>query len=337
MIKGTRKVRVTPEDILEKITPYDIYRFYLGNFTIGKSFKSPFHRDRHPSFSVRRSKTSGELYHIDYSHGEYTGSCFKLVMQLWNLSFEEALEKVDNDFGLGIGGGRTRDYVKICSQWEEPPAEKKKYCHILVVTRPMTLSELSYWNQYHLSADDLKRGEVYGIQKVYMNRRLAPNYSRGPQFAYRSEIEGKDHWKIYRPKAVKGEKFFPNNIPTHYIEDLERMRGAEKTLVTKSRKDRMVCRKILDTVCSTQNESPGSILDEDAEFLQSECGKIFIGFDNDEPGKKASRHYTATYGWQHINVPDPYGKQGLTDFSDMAKAFGLGSVEAHFRLKGLLL
>lgn len=330
MIKGQVKKTITPKLILDKISEYDIYRFYLGNFKLGKAFKSPFRRDKNPSFVVRPA--SSGLYHVDYGNEDYKGDCFNLVSQLFGISFTDTLNKIDQDFGLGLGKSTKRDYQRIISQYDQPTLEKK-YVHILVITRAMTSEELAYWNQYHLSADDLKTNQVFGVQKIYMNRQLVRNYGNELRFAYFNE----PHWKIYQPNIKdKKKKFYPNNTPNDYIEKLGNLVNTDIGIITKSRKDRMVISKIFPHVCSTQNESSSAFTEDNIEFLINNCKRPYIAFDNDPPGKKASQELTETYGWKHINVPDKYIPEKITDFADLAKAYGMDAVIKHFQTKGIL-
>lgn len=333
MIQGRKKQELEPETILQKLTPYDIYRFYLGEFKLGKAMKSPFRRDQHPSFCVRAIDGAGALYHVDYGDETFRGNCFKLVMQLFGCTFRQALEKIDNDFGLGIAGGPTHDWQRIVLQYEQPKLEERRHNHMLVITRPFTLEELAYWNQYHLSADDLKKNGVFGVDKVYFRRQLVPNYGKLLRFAYFSE----PYWKIYRPHAPKGEKFYPNNHPNDYIEDLGALTGSEKGVITKSRKDRMVIQKLLPHVCSVQNESMIAFTEDNVDFIKQNCQQPWVAFDNDQAGKKASRRVTEEFGWKHINVPDHYLPDRITDFADLAREHGLARVERHFKAKGLLI
>jgi len=165
-----------------------------------------------------------------------------------------------------------------------------------------------------------------------MNHRRIPNYGKGLRFAYFQE----PYWKIYRPHAPKGEKFYPNNIPNEVMEGLDNLTRTETGLITKSRKDRLVISKIFPAVCSTQNESPAAISEENLQFIKENCQNPIIVYDNDEPGKKASWHFTEAHGWKHMNVPDQYNKQGITDFADLAKAYGMDAVVNHFKQKGIL-
>ena len=110
MIKGKIRKKLDKEEILNKITEYDIYRFYLGrDFKIGEALHSPFRKDDNPSFSVKVTR-SGTLHHIDFADTSKSGNCFHLVEQLFNLDYFEAFAKIDKDFGLGIYNGEIKDY-----------------------------------------------------------------------------------------------------------------------------------------------------------------------------------------------------------------------------------
>ena len=54
MIQGKKKVKLTPEAILDKISEYDIYKFYMPhyNWKINEVTYSPFRNERSPSFLI---------------------------------------------------------------------------------------------------------------------------------------------------------------------------------------------------------------------------------------------------------------------------------------------
>ena len=47
---------VTLEWILSKVTEYDIYAKYIGQFKVGMIYNSPFRKDKNPSFGIFYSK-----------------------------------------------------------------------------------------------------------------------------------------------------------------------------------------------------------------------------------------------------------------------------------------
>lgn len=57
MIYDTTKIikdddNITLDYILSKVTEYDIYAAYIGNFKVGMIYNSPFRKDRNPSLDV---------------------------------------------------------------------------------------------------------------------------------------------------------------------------------------------------------------------------------------------------------------------------------------------
>ena len=45
---------ITLDWILSKVTEYDIYSAYIGNFKVGMIYNSPFRQDKNPSFGLFR-------------------------------------------------------------------------------------------------------------------------------------------------------------------------------------------------------------------------------------------------------------------------------------------
>ena len=64
---------LTIEYILSKVTEYEIYSHYLGQFKVGAIYNSPFRKDRNPSFGVYYSKRANKLLFKDHGTGECGG------------------------------------------------------------------------------------------------------------------------------------------------------------------------------------------------------------------------------------------------------------------------
>ena len=54
MIKGKRKIKLTPETILDKISEYDIFRYYMPDHSwkLNQVTYSPFRKENNPSFVI---------------------------------------------------------------------------------------------------------------------------------------------------------------------------------------------------------------------------------------------------------------------------------------------
>ena len=203
MITGIKRARLTAEAILDKISDYDIFRFYMPhqNWKINVVTNSPFRNERNPSFVI--GYRSGQLKFIDFGDTSKTGNCFSFVQMLYNLpDFSEALIKIDKDFDLGIASGvSTNNYVRIISDYAQPTSVIKREYFIQVKARKFTNEELAYWNEYYQDIDDLRENNVYSVDTVYLNKKKFPLKETELRFGYLYE----GHWKIYRPFASKKE------------------------------------------------------------------------------------------------------------------------------------
>lgn len=311
MIKGIEdKPRLSTKEVFKRISDSDIYQYYLGRIVPGRCIKSPFHVDEYPSFYI--SNKNGNYKHCDLADSKYFGDCFDLVQQLFGLnSLMEALEKVDLDFGLGIGNVPKKDYKRVVQNFSKLPP--KPPVILEPIFRSFTLRELEWWNRLLQSKDDLVKENIYAIETLYKNGRLVEIKKHEMAFAYHFPEINK--WKIYFPERSKQEGKWLSNMPTSIVEGKEQLIGGKKGIIQKSRKDRMVCQKLFPYVCSVQNETRSAFVDEFRDFLDFNLEEVFIFFDSDEAGKKNSRLITETFNYKHLNTPDHLLQHGIKDIS----------------------
>ena len=320
-------IRVTAEMVLSQVDDLLIYRYYLGPFRLGPKIKNPFRTDIHPSFGVFYGTRTLKLMWKDFKTEE-SGDCFNLVGKLFGLTYYGAIEKVAVDFGIIKGQS-----IVTKKQIEEARAFKEEFQKreflIQVERRPMDDEELAYWAQYNITKQDLLREHIYGINKIWINKRRM-NLSNTFHFAY--YFPEQDKWKIYSPYDT--EKKWFGNISTYQMEGLDDVHvsyvgGVDGTveepgdpiIITKSRKDRIILKKLYHNVCSSQNESEAAIPKEMDEIFDMAEAK-YCWFDSDEPGKSANRRLNHR-GYKWINVPNElYEKHKLKDPGDVIKHFG---------------
>ena len=326
MIKGAKRHDL--EDILRKVSEYEIYRYYVGHdFVLGRAFYSPFRKETNPSFSIIVSK-SGKLHHLDYGDPSKRGDCVDFVCQLYiGMTYERALKMIARDFGLNesLRGDKERVIVE---------APEKKETLIQVVVRKFDTAELKYWGDHHITEKELKENDIYPVKKLYLNRERIMLPSTELVFGYLME----DKWKIYRPFADKKHKWL-TNIPHNYISGLSRIINNCKTgVITKAKKDEMVLAKFLPNVASVQSESEISISKENIDLIQANCSNTYLNFDSDDVGVQACKYYNQ-FGFKWINCPKghftPDGRM-IKDFADLAKYHGLETVINFFKQKGVI-
>ena len=334
MITGERKVRLTPQAVLQKISEYDIFRFYMPEkgWKINQATFSPFRQENNPSFVIGNKK--GFLSFIDFADTSKRGDCFTFVKMLHNLSsMDDVLRMIDRDFGLGfLPNTATGDYKIITKEYKQPEDIGKRYSIIQVITRKFTQEELDYWNDYHQSLDDLRANNVYAIKKLYFNKQLFPLKDTELRFGYLYD----GHWKIYRPFADKKNKWVPNNVPITMMDGKENIVNCKVAFINKSKKDYMVMKKVFPCSCAVQNEGLGCFSDENVEYLKANSDRQILSFDSDETGVHNSKQITELFGFDYTNVPRKYLSEGIKDWADLVKTYGYYPVENYLRQKQLL-
>lgn len=338
MIGGKKKEELNLSTILSKVSEYDIFRFYLGHdFELGARIHSPFRKDSNPSLSITR-KDLGYRF-IDFGDDTFRGGVIDFVRMLHpGMTFNGALERIDKDLCLGIRAKGKSDYKRITKDFQNPCDDKSKSITHLV-PRAMTKEELSFWNEYYQDISDLKRDRTYAISKLYLNRKRLSLPKNELIFAYEygGENGEEPRHKIYRPFSQKSDdKWFPNST---LISDMDGWgldwETCEKLIITKSRKDYAVIKKIFPHVVGVQNEGLGPFTEDNVTRIKVCSKDQYIAFDSDKPGKVASFRVTAKYGWKHINVPDQY-LPDIKDFAKWGKDYNLKTIEDYFKLKRLL-
>ena len=334
MIKGKTRKLLTPESILEKISEFDIFRFYMPErgWKLNVVTFSPFRQEKNPSFII--GNKYGRLSFIDFADTSKRGDCFTFVQQLHNLAnVHEALKIIDRDFGLGFQKGTsTEEYKKIVADYKQPADLGKRYSLIQVVTRKFTKEELEYWNQYYQDIQDLRDNHVYSIKKLYFNKQLFPLKETELRFGYFYD----GSWKIYRPFGNKSNKWMPNNVPITAMDGKEDIVNCELAFINKSKKDYMVMKKIFPCCCAVQNEGVGCFSPENVEYLKANSDKQILSFDSDITGVQNSQQITKLFDFGYVNVPKRYLKEGIKDWADLAKKYGLKRIEDYLRFKAIL-
>lgn len=321
-----REELINKEFLFSKIEPYDVYRYYIGNFTIGHIFNSPFRKDNNPSFGVYMR--NGKLQHNDFADDRYRGDCIDFVQQMYNLDIKRATQKIAKDFGIAEGKDESE---RITSLYTKPFIDQKRHSFIQVSTRAWKKEDAAYWTQFGISKEQLKAEEVYPLKEVFINRRKVRTDKDELFYAYRYE-EG---FKIYFPNRPKGERWF-SNIPLTKVENIKILDeyNPSVVLLTKSKKDRLVLSRYFPYVLNVQNETRSSFTSELVEKLKGKT--VWINYDSDEVGVKNCIRITTEFGYRYINVPKVYLEEGIKDYADLYRLHGEEAVINSLKEKGLI-
>ena len=334
-IQGKKRRFLSREYVLSRISAYDVfYKYMPWKFTINKPCHSPFTDDKHPSCII--GNKFGEVTFKCFNT-ENRGDCFSFVMQLYTLSFEEALYKIALDFGL------LRDSILKPSdliKYEQPKIIVEP-AFIQAVSQPFTEKDKEYLAQYHLTPRDLqfcKDTRANSTLEWSVNRKKQMMKKNEICFYYHLKNERGEWIKIYKPYADKVLKW-RSSIPFTEMHGVGNISpGCTTGVVTKSMKDAAFLAKyVLPCVEVVQAEDYTCITPENRKRLKSSCKTLFIAFDCDVRGKDASFKLTKEMDCKHINPPDSLMELGGTDFSDMGKLLGVDAVIQHFKTKKVIL
>ena len=329
---------ISKEAILAKVSSYDILSFYLqpyhntGRLIAGKSICNPFIADKQqtPSFNIFPSLPSHEWKYKDFATDE-DGSCFDLVINLFKLSFPDALAKINTDFCLLLEGvatpiikqadskptiNKTKPFQKVtnpktASQLEIPQLKFR------FKKRPLTEAESAYWQKYGITAETLTRYNVVAIDEVNTESK------DGKPYTIKSSVEkfifayANDTWlKLYKPLDEKRYRFqYVGTKEPNYIFGWQQLpQKAELLIITGGEKDTMsLAARGFNAI--TLNSETANLENDIADKLKLRFNKIIVLYDNDATGLKQSLLLATTHGLHLVTLPTiPNNGKDISDF-----------------------
>lgn len=301
---------ITLDWILSRVTEYDIYAHYLGQFKVGMIYNSPFRKDKNPSFGIFYSKRTKQLLFKDHGTGD-CGNVIKFVSLYTGITNY-------NDILLDIV-----DKLKITSNTKL--VSSKQYIAstetvIGVVRQDFTAEDINYWSQFNICINTLKKFNVNSIKYYLCNGIVKGIYKKeNPMYAYKVY----NNFKIYRPLADKYTKW-RNNLGQYDIQGFKQLPKTDNLLIiTKSLKDVMCLYEMGISAISPASEStfiPDDVLDN----LKKRFKHILICFDRDTAGIKYLRKISLKTGLKPLLV---HKKWKAKDISDAIKLNGFENIK----------
>lgn len=311
--------QVNVENVLKRTTPFAIFTFYVGKFTPGKAFKSPFRKDNKPSFSI--SKQNGVWFFKDFSTGE-NGDCFTFVQKKYSCDFIACLNRINSDLGLGlINGMNVQPGVFVHPHSDRPDFIKKKVV-IRVKSRQWLLKDKDYWEPYGITKDILELYNVRPLSHYWINEHCFT--VKDLCYGYRF---GSNLYKIYSP--LKTQNKWYSNVTSNVIQGFDQLENrSDQLIITKSLKDVMVLRSVGIEAIAPQAESV-LLSQSQINYFKERYSQIYCLFDWDRAGRHLSWLCRSKYGITPIKFSDsdnPWkmkqGLNGCKDISDFVKLHG---------------
>lgn len=303
---------ITLEYILSKVTEYDIYAHYLGQFKVGMIYNSPFRKDKNPSFGIFYSKRTKQLLFKDHGTGE-CGNVIKFV-QLYTgkTNYNDILQDIVAKLNI-------TSETRLDSSKQYIPSTETV---IGVVRQEFTDIDIKYWNQFNISTKTLKKFNVNSIKYYLCNGIVKGIYKpENPMYAYKVY----NNFKVYRPLGDKYTKW-RNNLTEYDVQGYEQLpKKGDICIITKSLKDVMCLYEMGIPAISPSSEStwlPDTVLED----ILKRFKRVLICFDRDGPGMRNLRKISLKTG---LNGLIMHKKFKAKDISDAIKANGFDKVKEY--------
>lgn len=315
MVYDTSKVKnttssITLEWILSRVSEYDIYAAYIGNFKVGMIYNSPLRKDKTPSFGCFYSKKTRHLLFKDHGTGE-CGNVIKFVELYTGITnYSDILQDIVRRLKI------TNNTQLVSSKQYIPSTETV----IGVVRQEFTETDINYWKQFNIQVETLKKFGVSSIKYYLCNGIVKSIYKEdNPMYAYKVY----NHFKIYKPLADKYTKW-RNNLTELDIQGFKQLpKTGDILIITKSMKDVMCLYEMGIPAISPSSEST-FIPDKILEQLKKRFKRIIILFDRDEAGVKYLRKMSLKTGLEGMLI---HKKFKAKDVSDAIKLNGFEKVK----------
>ncbi len=274
----------------------------IGVPITNKRFISPFRNDKHPDCKLI-SSDNGRIYYADYAlYGVRKLDVFSLVMELYSISFGEAVSYL-----WDITNGNVQGKSIVAK--ENVPVIKKTYpANIEVQPRDWLDFDLQWWMSYGVDLNTLERYNVRPLQSVWLDNNKMYSYFQGVNPAYAYYIQGSI--KVYYPFNKK-YRFLSNNA--RVLQGYEQLPDkGDYLVITKSMKDVMLLARYNVDAVAPQSET---IICNDniMDGLKDRFKLVVIFMDQDRAGKHALYQWRKK-GYDVLLIPYKYGAKDISDF-----------------------
>lgn len=309
---------ITKEQLLGQISSYDILNFYLKPFhnyqglRKGQNISNPFlsERQKTPSFNIYNNGKF-DWHFNDFATGD-KGSCFDLVMKLFGLTFQEAMEKISADMNVSISANK---YAAKSNPIKANVLNGGKGLWG-IIHKPFTKEEIEYWLQFGITVDILNRFHVQSVKSYSATSKSGKAYSvKNHSKMFIFSYKYGDGYKLYKPLEKKHNRFqFLGEKPSNFIYGFEQLSShGEIVFITGGEKDAMTL--------SAKNYNAITLNSETARLdanlvnnLRPRFRVILVLYDNDETGVKESNKIATEFGLKNVVLPNMENGKDISDF-----------------------
>lgn len=319
---------ITRNAILSKVSTYDILAHFLKDYYGNLPIKQGVHiyvpeisgKQSSPSFNIYYSNKQGKSK--EWRYKDFTGhdgSAFDLVMNLYNVSFSEALSIINQDMNLGLEAKNVR-YEKVQPKSEPKPFVDRNYSYEIEECK-WTKRHLEFWTKYGTGLETLRKYSVVPLNRLSAFRKDNTPFEiesgkKGLIFAYMQ-----DGWcKYYIPgiKGVQGKNFgYLGKKPEGFVFGLEQLpeTGDDLYLIAGEKDVINMHSHEMWAVCLTSEESTPKNYPKFMELIDSGRFKnCWICYDNDATGRRQMLNINSEIPKLKIKLLDIKEGKDISDY-----------------------
>jgi len=339
---------LSKEEILARTDKgLNVFKHYLlFPFRVGRNFLNPLYEDKKASCNVYFDRTNDQYKLKDYGNDNYSGDCFNFVGKILGTdcrhadSFIEILQKINQDLCLGldnISGNQSKKSILPLSAkssmspiLETVPEQPKPIKPFSIKLKPFSELELTYWQQYGISLEIMKRYQVVSLKEFASENNEGKPYKltpsdKEPIFAY----QGKRYLKLYKPFSTVRFQY-AGDMGDKYCFGLEQLPPKGNILfITGGEKDVLsLVSKGFVAICF--NSETSNIPQSTIRKLSYRFKHVVILYDCDKTGMEASAKHEQqliSLGVKRMILP----LKGTKDEKDISDFFKLGNSRENFQ------
>ena len=305
------RTSISLEELLSKVNEVNIAAKYLNVYEIPCVINSPLRQDNRPSFGLY-TFDGHKVRYIDYATGE-RGGIFDLLSKLWNIPYNEVLERVANDFLDYEVSGRIT--TKASNGSTKIVIKEKEKSKIEIKIRSWRNYDQDYWESYGVSLEWLKYADVYPISHKIITKR-GKRYTFGADkyaYAFIERKEGNISIKIYQPFNKNGFKWCTSTDSSVISLWTKVPTSGERICICSSLKDALCLWSNTGIPClATQGE--GYTMSNTAiSELKRRFKHVYILFDCDKAGLIDGEKLSKQTGFTNIVLPKFEGGKDVSD------------------------
>lgn len=299
--------------IYEKYDDWDLFRYYFGDFKPKKSYSSPLRTDNSPSLSFYIN-SKGQPRAKDIAFGNVY-SPIDFLRELHGLTFNQALDKICNDFGILEVDFKANIY-KVSKQEKEKIIRESKPSKIKSIIKEFSKEELNYWFEYGTEKiETLKFFDIFSTKKFWIN--LQPIRCHRPTFTY--YFKKSNHIKIYQPLAPKENKWYSNtnnleDIQGYYQADIKNSKPNLLLLVSSMKEITFLYERGI--VAMAPHNECANLEPDFIRHLKKYCKNIMSLLDFDKAGLEGSKKIQKEFNIDYFEKPEYFTcpQKDLTDY-----------------------